>query len=494
MWNDILHSFVPFSGTWYGRMRTLELCAPVLEKIARTSPIPLRAEPTWMLPATVGWDFIRQHQLEWAIEADVQDEVVRREFLRHPLPESVRGGLRTFLQNSLPGLLLLDAVFKGEDMGAVPYPHLFPRRYVVDPNLSIVERLRVLEQSIKEIMAMVFFEETKKCLAGLLLPLEDWMVSIAVTDIATPRRGSFYYPDMTAVIWTGEENDAHGLLVPGWWEPRHPHFPAPVAFRPGDAIGPGPQHLLALETRMGTERMVLIPRHLAKTHGTMNLTPVKEESEVASERSAMVQGENSPLSELTQQLIEGLTAELGIPLNLQLMVQPNVNTGASQAVLTCVKPYTPPRLKRAISVPQTGLVELILEKCPSRGSGAAFARYILMLDELPSPDQQPGLLQFLRALEGMGEAALVLSRHTLPEDLWDLFVQSHAVVAVCAPNGNDHGMLPGLLHFICDCRRLNKDILMANVTPLANPDGLSWFVVPKPLRMASSDGTGDAWL
>ncbi|MBU1242823.1 hypothetical protein KJ612_06455 [Myxococcota bacterium] len=500
MWNDFLHSFVPSSSAWHGRVRAMQLCAPILEEISKRSLLPLVPVPTWILPASVGWEFVEQNQLKWAIDTDVEDEIIRREFLRQPLPEPVRAELRTFLQNRLPGLLLVDAVFKGEDMGITPYPHLFPRKYVVDPNSSLVERLRVLEQSIKELMSMVFFAESKMCFAGILLPLEDWMVSISVAEVNTQRRGSFYYPDMTAVVWSGEGADARGLLVPGWWEPRHPHFPTPVAFTPGGVIGPGPAHLLALETKMGSERMLLIPRHLAKTHGTMNLTTVSEEHEVqtngVSSRSTtdLVAGESSPLSDLTAELIETLTAEMQIPLGLQMLVQPDMATGKSCVALLAVRPHTPPSLRRPIQRPITGLFETLLEGCPSRGQGAAFARYILIMEKDLQEEDLPGLLHTLRSLEGMGESALILSHNPLEAGFWDLVMQSRAVVAVCAPNGIDRVLREGLLHFRCDCAEVRMDHLRQRFMPLSVADGLPWYVVPKPLRMTVEDGIGAAWL
>ena len=500
MWNDFLHSFVPSSTAWHGRVRAMAHCAPLLEAVSKRSPLPLVPVHTWILPAEAGWDFVEQNQLKWAIDAGVDDEIIRREFLRHPLPEAVRAELRTFLQNRLPGLLLVDAVFKGEDMGLSLYPHLFPRKYVVDPNSSLVERLRVLEQNIKELMSMVFFTETRKCLAGILLPLEDWMVSIAVAEVATARRGSFYYPDMTAVVWSGEGTDPRGLLVPGWWEPLHPHFPTPATFTPGGVIGPGPSNLLALETKMGLERMQLIPRHLAKTHGTMNLTTVSEEQEVTgsngtSTRSstALVAGSGSPLSDLTAELIGALTAGLQIPLGLQLLVQPDVATGRSCAALLSVKPYTPTTLTRPISPPITGLHEKILEGCPSGGEGSAFARYVLILEQEPAPESLGGLVHTLRALEGMGESALVLSHRPLTAALRE-HVQSRAVVAVCAPVGEGQDLRPGLLHFQADCSAVRLENLRQSLSPLVVPDGLPWHVVPKPIRMSVENGLGAAWL
>ena len=500
MWNDFIHTFVPTSSGCHGRVRALQFCTPILEIISKKSQLPLVPVHTWILPATAGWEFVEANQLKWAIDTDVEDEIVRREFLRHPLPEPVRAELRAFLQNRLPGLLLIDAVFKGEDMGITPYPHLFPRKYVVDPNSSLVERLRVLEQNMKELMSMVFFAETKKCFAGILLPLEDWMVSISVAEVATTRRGSFYYPDMTAVVWSGDGTDSRGLLVPGWWEPRHPHFPTPVAFTPGGPIGPGPAHLLALETKMGMERMLLIPRHLAKTHGTMNLTTVSEEQEVASNgtsprsTTALVAGATSPLSDLTAELIETLTAEMQIPLGIELIVQPDVSTGKSCVALLSVKPYTPPTLRRPIQRPITGLLETVLDGCPSRGEGAAFARYILILEKDLSTENLPGMLHTLRALEGMGESALILSHRQLAPGVWEQLMQSRAVVAVCSPNGEEAVLRADLLHFQCDCGVLHMDQLRQNLMHLTVPDGLPWFVVPKPIRMSVDKGLGTAWL
>lgn len=504
MWQDFLHSFDPSQESWYGSIRTLQFCAPILEKISKNLPIPLIPVSRWILPASAGWDFVNQHKLNWAIDTDMEDEVIRREFLRHPLPESIRSELRNFLQSHLPGLLLMEAVFKGEDMGVSPYPHLFPRKYVVDPNLSIVERLRVLEQNIKEILSRVFFAESRKCFSAILLPLEDWMVSVSVAEIPLARRGSFYYPDMSAVVWsTGAPQCERGMLVPGWWEPLHPQFPMPVEFVPGETIGPGPTHLLALEFRMGgQERMVLIPRHLAKTHGTMNLTLVREDQEVSlpgtSTRSTthLVAGpdQRSPLSETAAHVIRTLTGEMQIPLTMQMLVHPDSVSGRTCASLFSVRPHNPPQLSTPISRPVTGLLESVIEGCSARGIGSGFSRYILILNEPLPREAENSLLHDLRAIEGMGESAMVLSKNVLDTWLWDLLVQSRAVVGVCAPNGHEHPTRPDLLHFECDCSTMKMDAFRQNISPLANPGGLPWYVIPKPVRMTANGSRGMAWL
>ncbi len=504
MWQDFLHSFVPSQDSWYGSIRTLQLCAPIFERISKDLPISLIPVSRWILPSFAGWEFVEQHQLKWAIDTDMEDEIIRREFLRHPLPEAIRAELRNFLQGRLPGLLVMEAVFKGEDMGVFPYPHLFPRKYVVDPNLSIVERLRVLEQNIKEIMSRVFFAASKKCFSSILMPLEDWMVSVSVAEVPLARRGSFYYPDMSAVVWsTGDASGERGMLVPGWWEPLHPQFPTPVAFTPGESIGPGPTHLLALESRMGgQERMTLIPRHLAKTHGTMNLTPVREDQEVSlpgtSTRSTthLVAGpdQSSPLSETTARIIRTLTEEMQIPLTLQLLVHPDPVSNRTCASLLGVRPHNPPQLANPIDRPVTGLLETVIDGCPARGRGAGFSRYILMLESPLPREAQDQLLHDLRAIEGMGESAMVLSRSVLDAWLWDLLVQSRAVVGVCAPNGHEHPSRPDLLHFECDCGVLKMDSFRQSVSPLPNPGGLPWYVIPKPVRMSSDGVRGMAWL
>ena len=95
MWNDFLHSFVPSSTAWHGRVRALAHCAPLLEAVSKRSPLPLVPVHTWILPAEAGWDFVEQNQLKWAIDAGVDDEIIRREFLRRQLPAAVRAGLRT---------------------------------------------------------------------------------------------------------------------------------------------------------------------------------------------------------------------------------------------------------------------------------------------------------------------------------------------------------------------------------------------------------------
>lgn len=504
MWQNFLHSFVPLRNSWYGSLRTLQFCAPILSKIQNELPIPLLPVSRWILPADAGWEFVERHQLKWAIDTDLEDEIIRREFLRHPLPESVRAELRNFLQHRLPGLLLMEAVFKGEDMGVSPYPHLFPRKYVVDPNLSLVDRLRVLEQNIKEMMSRVLFAESRKCFSAILLPLEDWMVSVSVAEVPLARRGSFYYPDMTTVVWsTGETGNERGMLVPGWWEPLHPQFPTPVEFTPGENIGPGPTHLLALESRMGSqERMVLIPRHLAKTHGTMNLTPVREDQEVSllgtSIRSTthLVAGpdQRSPLSETAAYVIRSLTQKMQIPLTVQMLVHPDPVSGRTCASLLNIRPHNPPQLPNPMSRPMTGLLETLLDNCPTRGRGAGFSRYLLILENTLPPETQNQLVHDLRAIEGMGESAMVLSQNVLETWLWNLLVQSRAVVGVCAPNGQEHPTRPDLLHFECNCSTFKMDCLRQSISPLSNPGGLPWYVVPKPIRMTSDGTHGMVWL
>jgi hypothetical protein len=251
---------------------------------------------------------------------------------------------------------------------------------------------------------------------------------------------------------------------------------------------------------MGLERMTLIPRHLAKTHGTMNLTTVKDEQEVptngVSPRSttALVSGASSPLSDLTAELIETLTAGMQIPLGLQLLVQPDVATGKSSVALLSVKPHTPPTLRRPIQRPITGLFETVLDACQSSGEGAAFARYILILEKDLEAGSLPGLLHTLRSLEGMGESALILSHSHLEADQWEMLMQSRAAVAVCAPNGSGRSTRGNLLHFKCDSSAVRMDALRQTMMPLEVSDGLPWFVVPKPIRMSVENGVGTAWL
>jgi len=94
----------------------------------------------------------------------------------------------------------------------------------------------------------------------------------------------------------------------------------------------------------------------------------------------------------------------------------------------------------------------------------------------------------------MGESALILSHSRLDEGFWELVMQSRAVVAVCAPNGTGHVLREGLLHFRCDCAEVRMEHLRTVLMPLTVPDGLPWFVVPKPIRMTVEDGVGAAWL
>ncbi len=166
-------------------------------------------------------------------------------------------------------------------------------------------------------------------------------------------------PDITAVVWGGEGVAPGGFTVGGWWEPRHPQFPRPVPFVPGEPIGPGVSQLLALEAKPGERPLTRISRHLAKTHGTRNLTVVKEDRDTPkrSKPSSLIEGEGAPFTIASRLLVEEVGRLLGEPVVLQLALQPNRYTGEPELFVTSVLPYLPKRFSQVMSRPTTDNVE-----------------------------------------------------------------------------------------------------------------------------------------
>ncbi|MBU1241537.1 hypothetical protein KKF84_17145 [Myxococcota bacterium] len=475
---------------YLGRLRTYRFFQEYLGECCPDLPMKLVPIPLYNLPPSFGWDFVEKNKLEWVIDS-TDDEGIVTQFLRSHLPDVVKKGLESFLRSRIPGPLVLEGIFAGEDMGFTPPIGLFNNVYVMDADASIRERVHRLEQAIKSIWAKVFVSQSKKFMMNLELPVEDWMLTVALSVPQAPRRGSFYYPDITCAVMGGMGMRSRGFVAGGWWEPSHPHFPTPVPFTPGDPVGYSTANLLALEAKGGIGTLTRISSHLAKTHGTMNLPVIQPGEKVAdkSSRHSVMEGEGAPFSQLTAQLIENVSAMLGEPVTLHLSLQPNSYTGEYEVFLNSVRTVIPKKIPMIMPKPLKHNVDYIFDTIPARGDGSGFARYIIEIDKDPSEETMESIHRYLNILTCEGESAIIIApQFCNTEKLTDLG-SHYSVLGVCSPECVER--LPHRLF------QINVPFTLKNMDSMLIMQSMKGTLIrvsAKPIKIVVEKGLATAWL
>ena len=364
-----------------------------------------------------------------------------------------------------------------------------PKKYLIDPDCSINERTVLLENAIKYIWAFTFIKKIKLFMKSIELPKDNWMMSVAVTDPLISKHGSYYYPDMTASLIDGGKSGVRGYTVGGWWEPLNPMFPKPVKFIPGKEIGPGDSRLLALKSQKGEGCLHSISRHLAKTHGTMNLTIVKSSDKSVSdseERSSLISGKNSPFSIVSEELISKISSILGEPSKLKLTLQPDRINGIPAIFLNSIVSYIQPSYDIVMPKPEKNNVKYLFNNIPVEGTGSAFIRYFIKINNLDE-DVNDALNLFLTALSCEGEGAMIISDSSNLNAVKKI-IKNDAVLGLYCP----------------DSHIVSGDLLFnINVPVNINIDGFiksdysrkfDVYVSPKPVKIVFDKGMGTAWV
>jgi hypothetical protein len=479
---------------FYGRLRTYKFLESRFFQCCPDLPMKLVPTPIWFMPPSMGWSFIEKNRLQWVIDSD-DDEGIINEFLRLSLSKNIRKGLKTFLQNRLPGPVVVEGLFSGEDMGIIPPLDLFRKKYIMDPSIDITERVDILEKTIKMIWAEVFTQSSKLFMRNLEFPIDNWMVSISVTEPSAPRRGSFYYPDISSVIWGGGTMKYHGFATGGWWEPNHKDFSTPVFFTPGEEIGPGPKHLLAMEAKPGKRPLTKISRHLAKTHGTMNLTIVDSEKKDQSKgendeaRCSNIAGKNSPFTLMTARLIDEVSSILGEPITMNLTLQPNNYTGESEVFINSIRTFIPNKFSKVMPKPHKNNVQYLWNNIPTTGHGSGFIRYLISLHTSPDSATINKINKLLNSLSFVGESVMFCFSKEIDIDMVKKLSSHDSVIGVCSPY-----KIPMEKHTLFN---ISVPFNVKNLDQLIDTKmipGVKTYMSPKSVKVIAENKMGMAWV
>ncbi|MBU1218579.1 hypothetical protein KKF34_08845 [Myxococcota bacterium] len=469
--------------TAYGSVRTMNFLAPHCNELCADLEMNLKIIPIHVITPSASWEFINENRLMKLI-TNADDDAILHEMQRCQLPQTLKDNIKRFIVNRVPGPLILDSSFRGEDMGITLPPDLFPGIYLVDAGHDFNERVRNLELAVKKIWANVFFKKNREYYQKLALPMEDWMVSIIISEPGSPRRGSFYYPDVSAmIIHDGEK--LTGAVIPGWWYSGMSFKTRPVRFTPGLGIGEGPDTLIAIEGKPGFAAVMEISRHLAKTHGTMNLPVVKPshtDSNGKSERvPGLVWGEDSRFSTLAEHFMARAVKITGEPLLGHFMVQPDMETGEMTAFLKNIRPIIPPVTTTSLPKPAKDNVNYLFKDVPSSRHGGGMIKYLI---EVTSGVSFPDLSRFLELLEFEAEGAMVVVRNGVNTDE----IARHQSVAIIASDSE----MTGFHGQVC-VPGTSIPMDNPNLLPYHNGEGFTVKVAPVSIKF-TSDEKASAWI
>ncbi|MBN2722643.1 MAG: hypothetical protein JXR95_01075 [Deltaproteobacteria bacterium] len=485
MRDDIINFLDDKNSNVYGRVRTLSFIGEHCSELCGDLDLHLELLPVSVITPESGWEFIKNNKLN-RIQDLTDDQQILHEFLRYPLQESIRANLKKFLMNRLVGPLIIDASFKGEDMGITLPSSLFPSIYIVDSGHDFTERLKRVEDGLKTIWARVFFQDTKKYYKNLALPFEDWMVSIVVTEPAAPRRGTFYYPDISAVVKTDGKTNS-GCIIPGWWEPSRVKDTIPVRFVPGSGISEGPDTLLALEGRSGKGVLTEISRHLARTHGTMNL-PVRKKGEENSsaevyssldKSQCVVWGDESRFSQMVHTFINRAYKLLGEPVIAHFHVQPNATTGEMSVFLSNFRTWIPPSPSTTLPMPSRDNVHYLFKTSSNLHTGAISKYFIQVSDNA----NRASLKRLLDQIEFEGEGVI-------------LEISSTDILDELGNPGSISGLIskdPALKKYSHNFIHVD-DINLKKLVHHEKGSGYEVYVCPASIKLSSNGSEARAWI
>ncbi len=449
-----------------GRHRTASFLKPLIEKLSPQMNLRLEVPDTWVIPPVPeAW----QHTLNkgggriWNAT------------------EELRGWLRDMLVRKVPGPLIISAVFQGEDLGLQPPPEFFSIRYYMDAPLSPEERTDFLVGRLETMMEVLTSPSVQSYFTYNAVPSDQWHPHIHIQSMdRLPRRGSFYYPDLTANLWGGKPYRA--LAIPGWWSPAHPDFPRPVEFEPGEPIGLGPAKLLALDAHSG--ELISISRRLARAHGTQLLPPIGQKDDLPPSRQTT---RHQTFSNILLRLLTTFMEEVGEPLRMLLTLYPGASYEDPVINLHHVVPYLPRRYSLPIAFPEGMGKKVVVPPSPARGEGSRIARYVAFMSECRDSG---AVLSCLDYIDRMGEGVILfIDRH--PSQV-DTSVLSHrAVMASVWDMEPARTELPGA-HIWAGPQTGDIDRSKLISAPLPGDSGI--YLSPCPLKISFTDGKGMVWL
>ncbi|MGM0597809.1 MAG: hypothetical protein ACQES9_12310 [Myxococcota bacterium] len=487
----------PDGEKYFGRIRTLHFLDKRCDKICHNLPFKTKIPKLKVISHYSGWEFIDKNNLNWLTSTE-HDNNISNELKRYPLPENLAKNLKKFLQNKIPGPLVIRGILNSEDMGLPAAYKMFQPRFIMDPPANLQTRFSVLSSAIKNIWAQSLSKLSKAFFKILTLPHEDQMATIMISEPELPHRGSFYYPDLSVVLWAENKNSFHGLCSGGIWDPAHKKFPVPVEFIPGQAIEAGPDTLLAFDPQKS--KLISISSHLAKTHGTKNLPIITEsmvEKQKTKKKKQYLATSDSALSRYTKTICQRLWDELQTPFRLLFCLQPEMNKGENTVYLNSIRTFTPPFTKVPFDFPELANIKQLFNSKEVVGTGSGIIRYLIHLkkDSLLARKKLNHLLQYLHC-KGYGALLAVKDIKSLSSGSMAELLKHPAITVIYSENsppGSWSGDIPVIVSPLNKLHLFSSRFL--EITDSENKDEFTIHTAPNPVLVTTNQkaGKGMGW-
>jgi hypothetical protein len=172
---------------------------------------------TVVLTTDVFDEFMEMHDLyEIAINDDLSDEQILKEFISHPLPNSVILDVKAFLQvANKPVAVRSSSVL--EDSHYQPFAGVYATYMVPPVKGNIDETVKLVCQAIKSVMASAFYADSKSYIRASTLSIDDDKMAVILQEVTGTDFGDVYYPTISGVARSinfypiGDEKSKEGI-------------------------------------------------------------------------------------------------------------------------------------------------------------------------------------------------------------------------------------------------------------------------------------------
>ncbi len=173
--------------------------------------------PRTIVVATDYFDqFILENDLQYVIDADIEDEEILSEFVASRLPEALVDELRVFI-DTVRSPLAIRSSSKLEDSNYQPFAGVYST-YMIPWAENRDQMLRMLGKAIKSVYASVFFSGSRAYIQTTGNLLSEEKMAVIVQSVCGTVHEGFYYPMLSGVARSvnfypiGKEKPEDGIV------------------------------------------------------------------------------------------------------------------------------------------------------------------------------------------------------------------------------------------------------------------------------------------
>lgn len=173
--------------------------------------------PRTIVVATDYFDqFILENDLQYVIDADIEDEEILSEFVSSRLPEALVDELRVFI-DTVRSPLAVRSSSKLEDSNYQPFAGVYST-YMIPWAENRDQMLRMLGKAIKSVYASVFFSGSRAYIQTTGNLLSEEKMAVIVQSVCGTVHEGFYYPMLSGVARSvnfypiGKEKPEDGIV------------------------------------------------------------------------------------------------------------------------------------------------------------------------------------------------------------------------------------------------------------------------------------------